>query len=100
MCLLYKVFLDKPQYLHGVTKRSKYSSAPTGALLHLQVVWCPQLNVIHRQCFANLQRVCEFVKENMHVRVQEKNVKRLCISIIFAQDYPIMSMHRILATSL
>jgi hypothetical protein len=42
--------LDKPQYLHGVTKRSKYSSVPTGALLHLQVEWCPQLNVIHRQC--------------------------------------------------
>jgi hypothetical protein len=114
----YAIFLERNQYLHSVTRRSRYIAAATetSASRIVSPAECyisPELFdvriiqkyssavIIHPKPnthFADLQHVCEFIKESIQIRVKVKMLNDNAFLVYFDEDHPFISLHTVLST--
>ncbi|CAM0905096.1 unnamed protein product [Alopecurus aequalis] len=115
----YTVFVDKYEYLHGITRRYEYSSAPVVTTSHIvypaQCYVLPKLldkdafqkysaavvMVVEPDCyFATLANLCTFLERNLHIRVRAKLLKTDTYLLYFDQPHHYISLSSLLSAHL
>ncbi|CAM0873365.1 unnamed protein product [Alopecurus aequalis] len=115
----YTVFVDKYEYLHGVTRRYEYTSAPVVNTDHIvypaQCYVLPKLldrstiqkyasavvMVVEPDCyFATLANLCLFLDRDIHIRVRAKLLKTDTYLLYSDHPHPYTSLFSLLSTHL